>query len=1387
MTDMYGNPIQGGVYQDIPQLNVAAPQWAVSDVFGHIFGTRPDLPPGYTREEFNRERAMISGHYIGAASLGLATVGIGATLSHLLYFSENPISSVRQSMFWGSNIAPGTVLNPITAARVRAPWMHGSTTGLIGSMGKRLVANSDILVGGLREAGRLLGWSAGQTIGGAAELAMRGTAWGAANLGYNAMHAMSPTLATSVTRAAHTAGSALTGLATKWARHSAVQATIDFAMASGVPESVLEAMRSAPLRGTRASPSALKILASHFKSEFADAPEFARYMIREASAAARSAPGALTSAIRGFGEFIRSPIKYMGAGGGTALRSIAAAGGAALGGFIIPAAVEGYAFHKLTQPIFNEFEDYMARAELEKSINDKSDRILRGAAADPSMGYSGGFTAAQRARTVQMIDSMAKYSTKGADMFGFGAGGLFGGHDAYSARFRELSNMFNIGADTGALRSRDMQEFEKKFKELVDTTDRIGQILRQGKEKIAAALAEMKTLGFSTGDAGNNLVRQHVMAGMMGVPPEAMMAMTQAGAQVARQMQWGGRTGGIAFQDAAMFVKRAIDRGMYTQETVAQAGGEHQLAMKLGIMPMNYFEQDPGMQTAMMKYVKMGPSGTYEFDTQAFWKGMREPVTEESARRSREERESYFGINGTPTAKGIVMQEGLRQLKARGVFTPEMMQTLLLHTAKQDLLVDPKYAGGRYNLQGVVERVMLQTGLSPEEARPYALQLTGAMDRANIEEQTKFLINERKKVRDTEDAHLRGIGGFFTRMYYKMLSHGGILDLFREPVDKTHRMAQLYADGDPEKYNAMLRSQLGGTMAEVALQELDFVKTRDLLAFGAAANTPFSMEQATSRDVQALYLSGVEKGTKDDALIRASEAAYMNVMGSPRGKDLTAFVAEGADAATLALIRRGLSGNRVTFSSSALESVGRVLGAARTAMEKAAGLTEAERQAMRAQFSGFMGNAIFDVDGTLITPERRLELELYAGADVKDVRSAKDKVMQSMTLGAGRLLSQVGRHGAIGFLGGPVELARDLISNASEDTSKLLGGLFSVESLTEIRKWKDIPDSELTSDTAAKLSLPVGPGGAQMTRAEILKRAAATGNDKIKAIVSRLLSISRDNRGKLAGLMLINPEQAQQLSEAFTDLGNIRRMEGASVAWDSAKKFTKDQLIEAEKSAKDLVPFFKAYAQAYAEGKFDDAAMGTLIKEAGRLGETAFTGKFGAFRFMVTSFETLNKDVGTDKYAGNAALPYLAKGMGLFAEDEKGKAANLAILRNIAEKMGISAEGMSTEAEIISELSSTKLTRPQQKIFAEEFSKLSLHAHTGLLAQYSPEQMRQLGDRLSQTPTTELESDAPNWVRALMGEIDKLSKSNTDAIEKLSSTAAILDDVKKWFHRGYSY
>ena len=1323
MADMYGDPNMGGAFG-------GQSQWTFSSaVGGNMFGTMPNLPPGYSRIEYERERAFASGQYTSGLQSGLTSIGGGAVLGYAgLRAIHGEGFSARTRLgarIWGADTA-------VTAGRATLDMAAGYSVHGLGSGLGRGLGNA---VGGIAEVGM-------QGIG-------RGLAWATRGMG----NAISSNATRAIEDAAGSAGGFLARQGGAWAQESGLEAVraniLERAIAGKAPETFLQAVRAAENINAPVLKQGLFGLSAN--------------QIGEVSSAGRAASwGKYVSAA---GEFIHSPIKSLTGGGARLVRAGFAGAGAATAAFLLPALLEGYAIDKVTQFATNPFENWLNESSFDKDMFEKSKRILKYGGSDSEMGLSGGFTAAQRARVMGTMRREAEMSTRGSDWLGNGAlggaGGHFGGFTAYSDRFKELNNIFNVGSDAGVLDSRSMEEFEKKFKQLVDTADKVGKIMRGSKEKVIEFVRQMDTMGFHDIEtAGKNLGYTVTSAKMRGTTPERVLAEMQGGSEYYKSQGFNPQGGAVAFQRAGRFVDTAFRTGAISKEMFDMNAGKEGLLAQFGSVALGEFQNDKAMRLELAQYAQRDAAGNVSFDKAGFLKAMGAPVTSTSAAAAAAARGKLLMSDGNgglmDTALGGQRAQMVEELARRGDITQDMLSMTAVTMVRQANINDPILKN--LSLEQINTRRALNTGMFPEIARLFGQYETGAFG-PQYDRDASVAI--RDEINDRNKESKPGWWGLLRPLYSAIglvRAHNSMMETgdVRGFVSRwDSEAANAYAGsttGDKRKdlIAGYLRNNWSGEKVQGdVVGNMDFLTARSALQSAPGTGEKMAATSDLGRALGA-YAEGSAQGSADTALIAAGRKQFYDVAGTDKRGDLFSYISidpkMAADERTALMSLKGaLGGARTTVSAAQMGLIGKHVEAAKRAMAGALTLPKDKEFLERGlqQGADLPSSLIIETPGgARYTPEGRRELAMFGPGGSKEAIAAAGQGMRE-DLGS-----------LIGW-GYPTDA--EVIDPATENMAAL--GSMSSADISLLKNWYSRDNMRAQARGATKFS--VGPGGEGMTK---------------EAFIDRMIAGGYSDAG-IAALSKDTPARARErlergdygpIGKGLDKLLAVKALQNSGVMWGAAREFTRGMSTQAKSSKEGtgVQEFFEGWAGYYGDGAFDKSALDKMLGAVGKIDVGGLSGGFRSFSGMFTDLQDINKN--PEKFSSK----FGAFGKRYVMDQEK----DLKSVRDIAQAGGVVGWQNMTKYDELAAGISAVTGKDAQANMARKMTEVTL-AHYG--AAGAKRGIPGIADFSEATSESGSGAGGALDVQGLPAAMQNISKQSSQTAQDQKDTALLLEKMMR--------
>jgi hypothetical protein len=172
-----------------------------------------------------------------------------------------------------------------------------------------------------------------------------------------------------------------------------------------------------------------------------------------------------------------------------------------------------------------------------------------------------------------------------------------------------------ISAKTAGMSKGDMKQYEKNFKDLLDTVQTVVKVLKTTKEGGMSVIKEMQMQGFGTmGQIRNNLVSASAYGGLTGIGTTNMLNIGAAGAAAVQGTPWTSAAGAAMYQSGAAQAGYLAKSGnVGAQRAVAMAGGVAQAGATLAASQMNALTTGSGLK--FMAYM-MDKGGAINLDRQ---------------------------------------------------------------------------------------------------------------------------------------------------------------------------------------------------------------------------------------------------------------------------------------------------------------------------------------------------------------------------------------------------------------------------------------------------------------------------------------------------------------------------------------------------------------------------------------------------------------------------------------------------------------------------------------------------------------------------------------------------------------------------------------------------
>ncbi|MBP5594640.1 MAG: hypothetical protein J6Y02_04595 [Pseudobutyrivibrio sp.] len=707
------------------------PTWGYSDLFAHTLDIDSTLPLGYTRQQYNEERALAAESMWKSPLLGLQTFAVGTAASHVIFGSPlqnlsrlvggvqgasafntgfngapafSDLWSARQNMLeagrnWRAGLQGLTPEGSVASLRqdyvnAKNTWQalnrqsqaaitaSGTFWGKVGTFSRNIAdfksavqASTETLIrGGGNVLGSVVKYST-QAVGSTFETAL--------DISLNG--AVSPWLKNQ--------GTSLVNLANNpngWI----AKASEGLGKITELESNLAKATEA--FRGAKTAAEATKLEAGVIKAtkELEQASKFGSL-----GRSWTKLKGGLANSVKSIGQALKSGngiSKILGAGIGNLTTGAIGLASPILSSFLNPVTMaEMYLLDQTIGYTTDTYQNYQTENEIKRNLMAKGGRILQYGFADGARGLQGGFSVSQQDQLVSTIRKMAAVGASQGDVFGLGADSLFGGHTRYSERLRELKSILNVGTDMGFFdMSRSMDDFEKKFKQTVETVDKLAKMLKRTKGEIMTVMANVQnTEGlYSMGAINASVLKKDYASRLSGVDLTTAMQESAAGAQMGRQHGFSAAMGANLMSDSRILMSNALRSGDLTREDIFRLGGEQGVVTNLQQGYLNAMD-DPVVQAELaMGMVRDPATGKMTFSADRL-KRLATASDAELRRMSRERTDfmttkSYSRIRQATFAGGK-MYDAMRYLRtalAKGEVSQDQYNMAIAGAVRQKML-----------------------------------------------------------------------------------------------------------------------------------------------------------------------------------------------------------------------------------------------------------------------------------------------------------------------------------------------------------------------------------------------------------------------------------------------------------------------------------------------------------------------------------------------------------------------------------------------------------------------------------------------------------------------------------------------------------------------------
>lgn len=728
------------------------PTWGYSDLFAHTLGVTSSLPLGYTRQQYNEERALAAESMWKSPLLGLGTFGVGTVASYAMWGS--PFQDLANKVGGGAAFQAGFSNTPNAATqflaqrgldnaaqavrdglqRVRAGSMSNSELRNLWSSYRGAVSNLNAVTNAMPLKETF--WGRVGQISGAYSNLKESTV----NLTANIFRGVGSGIGKTFEVTTGGFGSIIESQINKvtgnvmspWLEKTG-QSLFDMTENGWMGKALGQAETIAAGEARAASLMARASRAANPESAGALITQAERTLARVDRLKGGILGGAkryLASGAKSIGTILKSGGGISGlisAGGGKLLTAGLGLTGTLAASFLNPITIaEMYMLEQSIGYATETYQNYQTENEIKRNLMAKGGRILQYGFADGARGLQGGFSVSQQDQLVSTIRKMAAVGASQGDAFGLGADSLFGGHTRYSERLKELKSILNVGTDMGFFdMSRSMDDFEKKFKQTVETVDKLAKMLKRTKGEIMTVMANVQnTEGlYNMGAINASVLKKDYASRLSGVDLTTAMQESAAGAQMGRQHGFSAAMGANLMSESRILMSNALRSGDLTREDIFRLGGEQGVVTNLQQGYLNAMD-DPVVQAELaMGMVRDPATGKMTFSADRL-KRLATASDAELRRMSRERTDfmttrSYSRIRQATFAGGR-MYDAMRYLRtalAKGEVSLDQYNMAIAGAVRQKML--------RYHMD--------ESSAQYQETLRLELEgLTGDPDSANI-------------------------------------------------------------------------------------------------------------------------------------------------------------------------------------------------------------------------------------------------------------------------------------------------------------------------------------------------------------------------------------------------------------------------------------------------------------------------------------------------------------------------------------------------------------------------------------------------------------------------------------------------------------------------------
>jgi hypothetical protein len=318
-----------------------------------------------------------------------------------------------------------------------------------------------------------------------------------------------------------------------------------------------------------------------------------------------------------------------------------------------------------------------------------------------------------------------------------------------SMGMEDLSNILrgstNLGLFAG---TQDMEDFKKKFKNIVEGVKTISKTLNTTLEEGLQFIKDFKAIGVDASQMGKVAFQASAIGKVAGRTGQEVVGLGLQGAELFRGT---GVEMNIGYQASVMnqaAIRSARDAGLISQEAIAQAGGEEAMAQRMTAGGMQFVQSAVGRGFGATFYnPSAGPAG---FDANAFKRAAMEGGGDvfQQAYKGAQNLSSPQAIAGYTINQDKFASEMGKTFGGRGLQIGELTAAAGMANMYKDIGVVPD------RISGIKYALIKDMGKSPREAD----DMIKLMENAPREFSDRLKAIEATKVQNTIDEAYRTSG-----------------------------------------------------------------------------------------------------------------------------------------------------------------------------------------------------------------------------------------------------------------------------------------------------------------------------------------------------------------------------------------------------------------------------------------------------------------------------------------------------------------------------------------------------------------------------------------------------------------------------------------------------